>query len=286
MSEDFISGLHDDLVEAIDRYERLSRPGRLAAGASSQLLRPATLARVAAGAAIIVALVAAVLTVARESDVQRPAAPPPPPRERSVIDVRSGIKFSLDGRVLTVHLLQSASSHTIRRVHGARTSVTCGANGASPPGGSGATTVTQHWPAGQMSLSYRFRRDVSVWCRLEDPVGRSIAFVVFPGASPGAMEPINSLANDWLRYPMLGLDLDGGACPRAMNRATSLTADFRRKARSAAGACAAIWRDAAVQEIVIKGDRAAVRFSNGKTIELRRDAHGSWPITKSPFAAP
>jgi hypothetical protein len=278
MSEDFISGLHDDLVEAIDRYERRSRRGRLAAGGSSQLLRPATLARVAGGAAIIVALVAAVLTVARESDVQQPAAPPV---EKSVIDVRSGIKFSLDGRVLTVHLLQSASSHTIRRVSGARTSVTCGANGASPPSDvapddrrlahSGATTVTQHWPAGQMSLSYRFRRDVSVWCRLEDPVGRSGAFVVFPGASRGGMEwgmeSINYFANEWLRYPILGLDFDGGACPRGMNQ----------------GACAAIWRDAAVQEIAIKGDRATVRFSNGKTIELHREANGGLRINP-PFA--
>ena len=150
MSEDFISGLHGDLVEAMDRYERRSRRGRLTAGVYSQLLRPATLARVAAGAAIIVALVAAVLTVARESDVQRPAARPV---KKSVIDVNSGIQFSLDGRVLTVHLLHSASSHTIRRVSGARTSVTCGANGASPPSDAGATTLTQHWPAGQMSLS-------------------------------------------------------------------------------------------------------------------------------------
>ena len=79
MSEDFISGLHDDLVEAMDRYERRSPRGRFAAGGYPQLLRPATLARVAAGAAIIVALVAAVLTVARESDVERPAAPRPQP---------------------------------------------------------------------------------------------------------------------------------------------------------------------------------------------------------------
>ena len=281
MSEDFISGLNDDLIEAMDRYERRSPRGRLAAGAYSQLLRPATLVRVAAGAAILVAFVAAVLTIARESDVHRPAAPPPsPPGEKSVIDVGSGIKFSLDGRVLTVQLLHSASGHTIRRVSGARTSVTCGANGASPPSDvlahrapdqrdlavdSGATTLTQHWPAGQMSLSYRFRRDVSQWCRLEDPVGRSVAFVVFPGASPGTMEELNYLANDWLRYPSLGLDFDGGACPRAMNQR----------------ACKAIWSDAAVQEIAINGDRATVRFSNGKTIELHRVANGSWTISKS-----
>ena len=40
MSEDFISGLHADLVEAMDRYERRSPRGRLAAGRYPQLLRP------------------------------------------------------------------------------------------------------------------------------------------------------------------------------------------------------------------------------------------------------
>src|SRR4029079_5847542 len=55
MSEDFISGLHADLVEAMDRYERRSPRGRLAAGRFPRLLRPATLARLAAGAPRILA---------------------------------------------------------------------------------------------------------------------------------------------------------------------------------------------------------------------------------------
>ncbi len=69
MSEDLISGLHADLVEAMDRYERRSPRGRLAAGRYPRLLKPATLVRVAAGAALIVALVAVVLAVAWEPDV-------------------------------------------------------------------------------------------------------------------------------------------------------------------------------------------------------------------------
>ena len=81
------------------------------------------------------------------------------------------------------------------------------------------------------------------------------------------MESLNYIANDWLQYPILGLDLDRGACPRGMNQ----------------GACAAIWRDAAVQEIVIKGDRSTVRFSNGKKIELHREANGGLTINQ-PFA--
>ena len=82
MTEDFISGLHADLVEAMDRYERRRPRGRLVVGGYPQLLRPATLARVAAGATIIVALVAlvaVVLAVGRVSDVERPAAPQPRP---------------------------------------------------------------------------------------------------------------------------------------------------------------------------------------------------------------
>ena len=103
MSEDFISGLHADLVEAMDRYERRSPRGRLAAGRYPRLLRRATLARIAAGAALIVALVAVVVTVARESDVERPAEPPG--KKLVATDVERGVRFSLDGRVLTVQLL-------------------------------------------------------------------------------------------------------------------------------------------------------------------------------------
>ena len=53
--------------------------------------------------AVLVALVAGVLTVARESDVERPATPPG--KKVVVTDVEPGVRFSLDGRVLTVQLL-------------------------------------------------------------------------------------------------------------------------------------------------------------------------------------
>ena len=112
MSEDFISGLHADLVEAMDRYERRSPRGRLAAGRYPRLLRRATLARIAAGAALIVALVAVVLTVARESDVERPAAPPG--KKLVATDVEAGVRFSLDGRVLTVQLLPPDAQPDLR----------------------------------------------------------------------------------------------------------------------------------------------------------------------------
>jgi hypothetical protein len=113
MSEDFISGLHADLVEAMDRYERRSPRGRLAAGRYPHLLRRATLARVAAGAALIVALVAVVLAVWRESDVERPAEPPG--KKVVATDVERGVRFSLDGRVLTVQLLAPVRNQTFAR---------------------------------------------------------------------------------------------------------------------------------------------------------------------------
>jgi hypothetical protein len=132
MSEDFISGLHDDLVEAMDRYERRSPRGRLAAGRYPRLLRPASLARVAAGAAIIVALVAVVLTVWPESEVERPAEPPG--KKLAATDAEHGVRFSLDGRVLTVQLLEPVRNQTFEAVSGAQISAACGANVAAPPG--------------------------------------------------------------------------------------------------------------------------------------------------------
>ena len=131
MSEDFISGLHADLVEAMDRYERRSPRGRLAAGRFPRLLRRATLARVAAGAALIVALVAVVVTVWRESDVEREAAPPG--KKLVATDVDAGVRFSLDGRVLTAQLLEPVRNQTFEAVSGAQISAACGAN--APPAG-------------------------------------------------------------------------------------------------------------------------------------------------------
>ena len=71
MNEDFISALHDDLVEAMDRYERRS-PAHRAATAIQPVLRPTSLIRAATVAAIL--LLAVVLTVGLAPE--RPAAQP------------------------------------------------------------------------------------------------------------------------------------------------------------------------------------------------------------------
>jgi hypothetical protein len=293
MSEDFISGLHDDLVEAMDRYERRSPHGRLAAGRYPQLLRPATLARVAAGAAIIVALVAAVLTVWRESDVERQAAPRPAPRMEVVAtDVERGMRLGLDGRVLTVQMLPDIPDASYETVSGARISATCGTNVAAPPGDPrGETTLTRLWPTDQTSLSYRFPRDVSSWCRLEDRSGSTVASVRFPGVPPGASELITETANNWARL--------FASSAQACNDYTSRTAceqvkrECQREGGTPSPNCrpskktrqwAAEHRGATVQKIAISGDRAAATISNhGRelgTVQLRRTATGEWLIDK------
>ena len=71
---------------------------------------PATGGRTLVALAVVVALVAVVVTVARESDVERPAAPPG--KKVVATDVERGVRFSLDGRVLTVQLLPTVPNQT------------------------------------------------------------------------------------------------------------------------------------------------------------------------------
>ena len=282
MSEDFISGLHADLVEAMDRYERRSPRGRLAAGRYPRLLRRATLARIAAGAALIVALVAVVVTVARESDVERQAEPPG--KKLVATDVEHGVRFSLDGRVLTVQLLPDRPE-VLETVSGAEISATCGTNVAAPPGDPrGETTVFRIWPAGETSLSYRFPRDVSSWCRLDRQSVGIVASVSFPVAWSGARGPIAETANKWARHfassPQTCTDyMSRTACEQAKECEPGLSIPAcRAKARQ----WAAEHRGATVQKIAISGDRAAATISNQGhelgTVQLRRTATGEWLI--------
>ncbi len=284
MSEDFISGLHADLVEAMDRYERRSPRGRLAAGRYPRLLRRATLARIAAGAALIVALVAVLVTVARESDVERETAPPG--KKLVATDVERGVRFSLDGRVLTVQLLPDRPE-VLETVSGAEISATCGTNVAAPPGDPrGETTVFRIWPAGETSLSYRFPRDVSSWCRLGRQSVGVVASVSFPVAWSGARGPIAETANKWARHfassPQTCTDyMSRTACEQAKECEPGLSIPAcRAKARQ----WAAEHRGATVQKIAISGDRAAATISNqGRelgTVQLRRTATGEWLIDK------
>ena len=295
MSEDFISGLHADLVEAMDRYERRSPRGRLAVGSFPRLLRTATLARVAAGAALIVALVAVVVTVWRESDVERPATPPG--KGLVATDVERGVRFSLDGRVLTVQLLPNRPNATFEAVSGAEISATCRTNIAAAPGDPRSqSTVFRRWPAGETSLSYRFPRDVSGWCRLDRSSVGIVASVSFPVAWSGAREQIAETANNWARVfasteqacndytapsvcKQIGCQLVGG-------KPTEACKSWLIPASSTPSGKGWAWEHlgATVQKIAISGDRAAATLSKDgleiDTVQLRRTATGEWLIDK------
>ena len=277
MSEDFISGLHADLVEAMDRYERRSPRGRLAAGRYPRLLRRATLARIAAGAALIVALVAVVVTVARESDVERPAEPPG--KKLAATDVENGVRFSLDGRVLTVQLLPDRPE-VLETVSGAEISATCGTNVAGPPSDPRSeTTVFRRWPAGETSLSYRFPRDVSSWCLLgRQSVDPIVASVSFPVAWSGAKEQIAETANGWVRQ----FASSAQACNDYYTGTGPTACEPERRPSKKTRQWAAEHRGAKAQRIAISGDRAAATLSKDgvqiDTVQLRRTATGEWLI--------
>jgi hypothetical protein len=251
-------------------FVRLRLPGLLATGR-----------RTLVALAVVAALVAVVLTVAWEADVERPAAPPG--KKVVATDVERGVRFSLDGRVLTVQLVRNRPN-PIETVSGARISATCGANVAAPPGDPRSeTTLTRLWPAGQTSLSYRFPRDVSSWCRLDDQTGSIVAIVRFPGASPGARGPIAETAIKWARLI--------AASPQTCNDYTGQTACEQIKCQRVGGTpipdCRPItleWAvtfiSATVQATAISGDRAAATLSNHSTVQLRRTATGKWLIDK------
>jgi hypothetical protein len=280
MSEDFFIRLERQLAAA--ELRELNRGPALRRFVSARRLLSVPLAAAAAVGVVLVALVAVVVTVARESDVERPAAPPG--KKVVATDVERGVRFSLDGRVLTVQLLRNRPYPSHETVSGARISATCGANVAAPPGDPRSeTTLTRLWPAGQTSLRYRFPRDVSSWCRLDDQSGGIVAFVSFPGASPGARGPIAETAIKWARLI--------AASPHTCNDYTGQTACEQITCQRVGGTpipdCRPItleWAvtfvSATVQATAIGGDRAAATLSNHTTLQLRRIATGEWLIDK------
>ena len=236
--------------------------------------------------AVVVALVAVVVTVARESDVERPAAPPG--KKVVATDVERGVRFSLDGRVLTVQLLPDRPE-VLETVSGAEISATCGTNVAAPPGDPRSEiTLFRRWPAGQTSLSYRFPRDVSSWCRLDRSSVGIVASVSFPVAWSGARAPIAETANKWARHfassPQTCTDyMSRTFCEGAKGCEPGLSIPAcRAKARR----WGAEFLGATAQRIAIRGDRAAATLSNDVIVQLRRSATGEWLIDGiGPFGA-
>ena len=256
---------------------------------------PATGGRILVALAVVVALVAVVVTVARESDVERPAAPPG--KKVVATDVERGVRFSLDGRVLTVQLIPPVRNQTFETVSGAEISATCGTNIVAAPGDPRSEiTLFRRWPAGETSLSYRFPRDVSSWCRLDRQSVGIVAGVSFPVAWSGAREQIAETANNWARVfasteqacnaytassvcKQIGCQLVGGK-PTEACKAWLLPASSTPSGKGWA------WehRGAKVQRIAISGDRAAATLSKDgvqiDTVQLRRTATGEWLIDK------
>jgi hypothetical protein len=296
MSDDFFIRLERQLEAAelreLNRGPVLRRFVSAWRFVSPRRLLSVPLAAAAAVGVVVVALVAVVLAVAWESDVERPATPP---GKKVVVtdvglDLDRGMRFGLDGRVLTVQLLPNRINQTFETVEGARISATCGA----PPGDPRReTTVTRRWPDGQTSTSYRFPRDVSSWCRLEDQSGSILASVRFPGpgvpsrllpsSSAGARELITVTAINWAQLI--------ASSPQTCNDYMGQTACEQIKCQRAGGTpipdCrpiephwAATFRDAMVQTIAISGDRAAATLSNHSIVQLRRTATGEWLIDK------
>ena len=239
---------------------------------------PATGWRTLAALAAVVALVAVVLAVARKSDVERQAAPQPAPRMEVVVtDVERGLLFGLDGRVLRVQMLPDIPDASYETLSGARISATCATNVAGDS--RGETTVTRLWPADQTSLGFRFPRDVSGWCRLENESGSTVASVSFPAVPPGAKEQITETANGWARQ----FASSARACNDYYTGTGPTACEPERRPSKKARRWAAEHRGATVQKIAISGDRAAATLTSPKgfdvdMVQLRRTATGKWLI--------
>jgi len=266
-----------------DRRERGPALGRLRPALGRLRPSPQTLVALA----VVAALVAVVLTVAREPDVERPATPPG--KKLVATDAEHGVRFSLDGRVLTVQLTRPVRSQTFETVSGAEISATCATNVIAPPGDPRSqSTVFRIWPAGETSLSYRFPRDVSGWCRLDRSSVGIVASVSFPAAFSGARGPVAETADKWARH--------FAASPQTCTDYMSRTFCEGTKGcepgmpipacRAKARRWGAEFLGATAQRIAIRGDRAAATLSNDVIVSLRRTATGEWLIVgMGPYGA-
>ena len=257
-----------------------------------RVLRPPV--RAALAAAVVAIVVAVVVVDATENDRTHRDRQPTGTSQRGAkvgIDVQAGVRFRLEGRQLTVNLFSWTPNETHNTVAGARIRATCGVAFAQvgPEGDprNAREQRTRLWQAGRDTLRLRFARDISKmarWCRVEDPAVGNVAFVKFgsaPVRSLSATQRIERSANAWAR---LFAASDPAACegymvqpacermsctrvgPRPIPNCVRPSPAFRRS-----------FRGARVEEVAIQAKRfgegsqerrAAVRFSNGRTVLL------------------
>lgn len=252
-----IPELEQELVAAA---ARLQTPRRL--------VRPAMRAALAAGAAAVAAVLVVVMAAQDHGD--RGANRVGPSGSRLTVkladDREAGVRFRLEGRVLTVRLLASAPDSTRQKVDGKRLRATCAealAQGPGPgPGPEPLQTRTRIWPAGSTLARFRFPGDITriaTWCRLEDPVAGHVAFVRFGGSARSQARKIEQTGNRWAR-------LFSASDRRSCKYMTQPACEQLTKPPSSQFVKS--FRGAKVQEIAIKGRRAAARYSNGEVIEL------------------
>jgi hypothetical protein len=92
------------------------------------------------------------------------------------VDRDRGVRFKLDGKMLTVRPLTKASR---RAVYGRRIDAICST--AFRPAHGRKVRAVRDWPEGRRRLSFAFKRDVSArvkWCLIEDG-GEDVAGVDF-----------------------------------------------------------------------------------------------------------
>jgi hypothetical protein len=215
--------------------------------------------------------------------------PPSQGRGKVGIDVQAGVRFSLVGRQLTVSLFSWTPNETHNRVVGARIRASCGVAfaqvGPEDDPRNAREERTRLWPAGRDTLRFRFARDISKiarWCRVEDPAVGHVAFVKF-GSAPvrplSATQRIEHNANAWAR---LFAASDPAACKRYMVQPACERLDCVRVGHRPIENCTPpsrafrrSFRGARVEEVAIQDGRfgersqnrrAAVRFSNGRTV--------------------
>jgi hypothetical protein len=94
---------------------------------------------------------------------------------RTDFDRDSGVRLTLEGRVLTVDLVRPSRSMR-RRLFGERVKAIC--SSYLPYTHRISVRVVRRWPRGRERLRFHFARDISedvVWCLLETPSGGDIA---------------------------------------------------------------------------------------------------------------